>query len=122
MKPYRSDGEACSPFASAELVRRNSCLLLCGSAGMERSRSRAIGIKASFGLLSHHNLRGQPRSLNVEEFHKFIHNLDEPFRTMALVCVCFGLRISECLALRWSDIDWLEARLRAWNVASSEGA
>ena len=29
-----------------------------------------------------------------------------------LVCVCFGLRISECLALRWSDVDWLDGKLR----------
>ena len=31
---------------------------------------------------------------------------------MALMCVCFGLRISECLALRWSDVDWLAGLLR----------
>ena len=31
---------------------------------------------------------------------------------MALVCVCFGLRISECLALKWSDVDWLNGTLR----------
>jgi len=31
---------------------------------------------------------------------------------MALVCICFGLRISECLALRWSDVDWLNGLLR----------
>ena len=31
-----------------------------------------------------------------------VQALDEPFRTIALVCVCFGLRISECLALKWS--------------------
>jgi integrase len=31
---------------------------------------------------------------------------------MALVCVCFGLRISECLALKWSDADWLNSKLR----------
>lgn len=47
----------------------------------------------------------QPRSLTVAEFQKFIVHLGEPFRTMALVCVCFGLRISECLALRWADVD-----------------
>ena len=40
----------------------------------------------------------QPRSLTVEEFQKFVIHLEEPFRTIALVCVCFGLRISECLA------------------------
>jgi integrase len=31
---------------------------------------------------------------------------------MALVCTCFGLRISECLALRWDDVDWLGCKLR----------
>ncbi len=54
----------------------------------------------------------QPRSLNVDEFRKFVQHLEEPFRTMALLCVCFGLRISECLALKWSDVDWLNSKLR----------
>jgi integrase len=53
----------------------------------------------------------QPRSLTVEEFQRFVKHLSEPFRTIALVCVCFGLRISECLALKWSDVDWLNAKL-----------
>lgn len=52
-----------------------------------------------------------PRSLTVEEFHRFTQHLVEPFRTMALLCCCLGLRISECLALRWSDVDWLNGRL-----------
>jgi len=38
--------------------------------------------------------------------------LDEPVRTIALACVCFGLRISECLGLKWSDVDWLNSTLR----------
>jgi integrase len=54
----------------------------------------------------------QPRSLTVEEFQKFVLKLKEPFRTVALVCVCFGLRISECLALTWADVDWLNGKLR----------
>jgi integrase len=49
----------------------------------------------------------KPRSLTVDEFQRFIAHLQEPFRLMALLCVTFGLRISECLALKWSDIDWL---------------
>ena len=53
----------------------------------------------------------QPRSLTVEEFQKFVQHLDEPFRTMALLCVCLGLRISECLALKWADVDWINGRL-----------
>lgn len=54
----------------------------------------------------------QPRSLTVEEFNSFARHLQEPFRTLALLCVCFGLRISECLGLKWSDVDWLNSRLR----------
>jgi integrase len=26
--------------------------------------------------------------------------------------VCFGLRVSECLALKWSDVDWLDGNIR----------
>jgi integrase len=54
----------------------------------------------------------QPRSLTVEQFRILLSHLREPFGTIALVCVCFGLRISECLALRWSDVDWLNKQLR----------
>src|SRR5215469_16829115 len=54
----------------------------------------------------------QPRSLTVEQFRLLVSYLREPFGTMALLCVCFGLRISECLALRWSDVDWLNGTLR----------
>jgi len=48
----------------------------------------------------------------VEEFREFLQELEESTRTIALVCVCFGLRISECLALKWNDIDWLNGKLR----------
>src|SRR5579862_1650342 len=50
-----------------------------------------------------------PRSLTVEQFRKLCEELKEPFKTMAMVSVCFGLRISECLALQWCDVDWLNA-------------
>jgi integrase len=54
----------------------------------------------------------KPRNLTVGEFQKLVAELHEPFRTIALICVCFGLRISECLALKWSDVDWLDGKLR----------
>jgi integrase len=57
--------------------------------------------------------RRKPRSLTVAEFQSFIAHLQEPFSTVPLVCVCFGLRISECLALKWSDVDWLSGKLSA---------
>lgn len=30
---------------------------------------------------------------------------------MELLCCCLGLRISECLALKWSEVDWLNGKL-----------
>jgi integrase len=53
----------------------------------------------------------KPRSMTVEEFQLFVHQLGEPFHTISLVCVCFGLRISEALALKWGDVDWLNGTL-----------
>jgi len=51
------------------------------------------------------------RSLTTEQFHALLKELHEPFATMALLCVCLGLRISEALALQWSDVDWRGSRL-----------
>jgi integrase len=53
----------------------------------------------------------KPRSLTVAEFQKLLAHLHDPFRAIALVCVSFGLRISEALALKWSDVDWLDSKL-----------
>jgi integrase len=54
----------------------------------------------------------QPRILTVEQFRLLVPHLREPFNTLALMCVCFGLRISEALALKWADVDWLNETLR----------
>ncbi len=51
------------------------------------------------------------RSLTVEQFQALLKELHEPFATMALLCVCLGLRISEALALQWADVDWSGSRL-----------
>jgi integrase len=51
------------------------------------------------------------RSLSAEQFAALLKELHEPFATMALLCVCLGLRISEALALQWADVDWLGSRL-----------
>jgi integrase len=51
------------------------------------------------------------RSLTAEQFQALLKELHEPFATMALLSVCLGLRISEALALRWADVDWLGSRL-----------
>jgi integrase len=55
--------------------------------------------------------RKKPISLTEDQFRKFLAHLEEPVRTLALLCVSFGLRISEALALKWSDVDWLRGTL-----------
>jgi integrase len=50
--------------------------------------------------------------LTVDEFQRLSSHLHEPFKTMALVQVCLVLRVSELLALRWADVDWMGARLK----------
>ena len=49
--------------------------------------------------------------LAVEQFGALLKELREPFATMALVSISLGLRISETLALRWADIDFLQFRI-----------
>jgi integrase len=55
--------------------------------------------------------RKQPRNLTPAEFYTLSKHLREPFKTMALLQVCLGLRVSELLALRWQDVDWMGGRL-----------
>jgi integrase len=50
-------------------------------------------------------------TLSVKEFHDMLEHLDEPFRTMMQVQLCLGLRVSELLALRWKDVDWIGSKL-----------
>ena len=76
-----------------------------GDVATQRNPMELVTIKGASKRTS------KPRSLTVEEFQRFVHYLGEPFHTICLVCVCFGLRISEALALRWSDVDWLNGKL-----------
>src|SRR5262249_51016111 len=53
----------------------------------------------------------QPRSLTVDEFQRLSKHLREPIKTMVFLQVCLGLRVSELLALRWKDVDWMASHL-----------
>jgi integrase len=45
-------------------------------------------------------------TLTGDEFLLLLAELREPFRTMAIVAMCTGLRISEVLALRWESLNF----------------
>jgi len=46
----------------------------------------------------------KPRVLTVDQFRLLVLHLRDPFKMLALMCVCFGLRVSEALALKWADV------------------
>lgn len=54
----------------------------------------------------------EPRVLTVAEFQRLLEYLSEPCRTMAIVAMCLGLRVSEIMGLQWGDIDWEGLQLR----------
>ncbi len=59
----------------------------------------------------------EPRPLTVEEFSKLLPQIPEPFRTMCIVAMCLGLRVSEVLGLQWSDFDFPKMQVfirRSW--------
>ena len=49
--------------------------------------------------------------ITPEQFQQICDGLDEPFRTMVVIAMCLGLRVSEILALKWSDFDFEEGTL-----------
>ncbi len=59
----------------------------------------------------------EPRPLTVEEFSRLLLHVPEPFRTMCIVAMCLGLRVSEVLGLQWSDFDFTKMQViirRSW--------
>ena len=48
----------------------------------------------------------EPKTLSADEFRRMLEHISEPFRTMCIVAICMGLRVSEILGLKWCDVDW----------------
>jgi integrase len=48
----------------------------------------------------------EPHVLSLQECHRLLEVLDEPHRTMVVLSIATGLRVSELFALKWSDFDW----------------
>lgn len=50
--------------------------------------------------------RKEPRYLDRSEIDRLLAKLSDDWRPVAAVCAFAGLRVSEALALRWSDVDF----------------
>ncbi|MHB1938502.1 MAG: tyrosine-type recombinase/integrase [Acidobacteriaceae bacterium] len=44
--------------------------------------------------------------LTPEQFQQLCTLLEEPYLTMIIIAMCLGLRVSEILALKWTDFDF----------------
>jgi integrase len=55
----------------------------------------------------------EPINLTVEQFHTLLKALGDDlcWRTLLLLSLSFGLRVSEALGLQWQDVDWLGRKL-----------
>jgi integrase len=47
-----------------------------------------------------------PVVLSIDQIHSLVANLKEPGKTAVLVDILTGLRVSELLAPKWSDVDF----------------
>ena len=52
-----------------------------------------------------------PEVLTPNEFRALLAELQEPYRTMAILAGCLGLARSEFIALKWGDFNWDAATL-----------
>jgi integrase len=48
----------------------------------------------------------RPLVLELQQCEQLLDHLHQPYRTMALVGLCTGLRVNEILALKWNDVDF----------------
>lgn len=80
------------------------CALRWGIEGMkfERNPMSLVRIKGA-------TKKVRPRrALTVAQVQMVLTFLAEPCRTMVIIAVCLGLRVSEIMGLRWGDFNWME--------------
>jgi len=74
--------------------------MLWGLIELQRNPIELVKVKGTSKRLK------KPQILAPEKFQELVAILREPYRTMATVAMCTGLRVSEVLALRWEHIDF----------------
>jgi integrase len=55
----------------------------------------------------------EPQTITHAQFHEILDKLPgEPYRTMVIIALCLGMRVSEIMGLQWHDVDFFTRRLR----------
>lgn len=65
----------------------------------------------------------EPGTITHTHFHALLELLGEPYRTMVVIAMCLGLRVSEIMGLQWHDFDFLagEVKVQRAVVEGHEG-
>lgn len=74
--------------------------MLWGLIDLQRNPMELVKVKDSS------RRQRKPQILAPEKFRELVAILGEPYKTMVIVAMCTGLRVSEILALRWEHIDF----------------
>jgi len=74
--------------------------MLWGLMEIQRNPMELVKLKGSSKRLK------RPQVLTPEMFHQLIASMQQPYKTMVIVAMCSGMRVSEVLALRWEHVDF----------------
>jgi integrase len=74
--------------------------MLWGLIELQRNPIELVKVKGSS------KRQKRPQTLAPGKFHELVGTLKDPYKTMVIVAMCTGLRVSEVLALRWEHIDF----------------
>lgn len=74
--------------------------MLWGLMDVQRNPMELVKLKGTSKRLK------RPQILTPEKFRELVAGLKEPYKTMVIVAMCTGMRVSEVLALRWEHIDF----------------
>ena len=74
--------------------------MLWGLMDVQRNPMELVKLKGTSKRLK------KPQILTPEKFLELVSEVREPYRTMVIVAMCTGMRVSEVLALHWEHIDF----------------
>ncbi len=74
--------------------------MLWGLMDVQRNPVELVKLRGSSKRLK------KPQILTPGQSQALVSKLHEPYRTMVIVAMCTGMRVSEVLALRWEHIDF----------------
>jgi integrase len=74
--------------------------MLWGLIELQRNQIELVKLRGTSGR------RRKVQILTPEKFQELVAVLREPYKTMVIVAMCTGMRVSEVLALRWEHIDF----------------